>query len=349
MGGANTKAALIQFAEIEIITSFSHTEYFPFWEKTIREIPDMLKDIIKKLLEKNDHNFEDVDYFAVAITAELSDAFQTKKEGILTILDALSKVIDKNKLRFISNKSIFLNYIDALSEPHTIAAANWVSTALFLGHFVPECILIDAGSTTIDVIPIVDSVPVSIGKDDISRLINHELIYTGGLRATIPSITHHVPYKSKNVRISFEKFALISDVHRILNNISEEEYGNDTADNRSKSLEDCYARLSRVICMDFETISKKDLKLIAQFIYEKQIEIISKEIRSFMKILISRFTQFEKKPQFIITGLSSEFLIRKSLQSLGYQNINIYEEITPIHNKISSSACAVAGALIFQL
>ena len=107
-----------------------------------------------------------------------------------------------------------------------------------------------SGSTTIDIIPIFESIPIPKGKDDISRLTNHELIYTGGLRATIPSITHHVPYKGKKIRVSFEKFALISDVHRILNNILEEEYINDTADNRSKSLENCYARLSRVVCMD---------------------------------------------------------------------------------------------------
>ncbi len=37
------------------------------------------------------------------------------------------------------------------------------------------------------------------------------------------------------------------------------EYINDTKDNRSKSLENCYARLSRIICMDIETISKGEL------------------------------------------------------------------------------------------
>ncbi|MFX1236901.1 MAG: hydantoinase/oxoprolinase family protein, partial [Promethearchaeota archaeon] len=135
-----------------------------------------------------------------------------------------------------------------------------VSTALFLGQFEPQCILIDAGSTTVDIIPILDSVPVSKGKDDVSRMLNHELVYTGGLRATIPSITHFIPYKGKDVRISFEKFALIADIHRILGNISEKEYTIDTADNRSRSIEDCYARLARVICLDKDTISHDELR-----------------------------------------------------------------------------------------
>ncbi len=71
-----------------------------------------------------------------------------------------------------------------------------------------RCILIDGGSTTIDLIPILNSIPVAKGKDDVARMINHELIYTGGLRATIPSITHFVPYKGNLVRIFFEKFYL---------------------------------------------------------------------------------------------------------------------------------------------
>jgi len=309
----------------------------------------MLNNILVKLTEKNDYQLENINYFAITITAELSDAFQTKREGILTILDALGKVFEKDILKFISNKSTFLDYTNAKSEPYSIAAANWASTALFLGYFLPECILIDAGSTTIDIIPIIESKSASIGNDDISRLMNHELIYTGGLRATIPSITHHIPYKGKNIRVSFEKFALISDVHRILDNISEEEYINDTADNRSKTLQNCYARLSRVICMDIETLSKDDLNIIANYIYEKQLDIVSREIRAFMDKLIIRFNEFENNPKFIITGLSADFLIRKPLLSLGYQNISSYEEITNIPNKIGSSAFAVAGALYYQL
>ncbi len=349
IGGANTKAALLHLEDKKIKESYSYIEYFPFWEKTIQEIPEMLSRVIEHLFEKNNYNVENIDNIAVTITAELSDAFQTKKEGILIILNALEKVFDKEKMKFITNTCKFINYDMAKSNYSLIAAANWASSALFLGKFIPSCILIDAGSTTIDVIPILNSTPVPQGKDDISRLINHELIYTGGLRATIPSITHHVPYKGKNVRVSFEKFALVSDVHRILNNITEEEYINETADNRSKVLENCYARLSRVICMDIETISKEELDLIANFIYQKQLDIIIKEIRAFMENLTVKFKEFNDNPEFVITGLSSDYLIRKPLQNLGFINIINYQELTNIPDNINSSAFAVAGALYNQI
>jgi probable H4MPT-linked C1 transfer pathway protein len=333
----------------EIVQSFSYIEYFPFWEKTITEIPELLRRIVSKLVENNGFKLKSVDYIAVTITAELSDAFRTKREGVLIILNALEKVFTKTKLRFISNRGEFINFEQAQSEYTSIAAANWASTALFLGNFTSTCVLIDAGSTTIDIIPIYESLPVTKGKEDLSRLINHELIYTGGLRATIPSITHHVPYKGKMVRVSFEKFALISDVYRILNLISEEDYINDTADNRSKSLEDCYARLSRVICMDIETISIEELNIIANFIYEKHLNIITSEIKAFMSALMDRYNEFKRDPKFVVTGVSADFLIKIPLKNLGYQSVLSYEEITQIPDKISSSAFAVAGALNYQL
>lgn len=349
VGGANTKAALLHFKDDTLNESYSYIEYFPFWEKTIKDIPEMLLRVIDNLLESTNFNLEMVDNIAVTITAELSDAFKTKREGTLLILEALKKTVDKEKLSFITNRCQFISYEKAKINYHLIAGANWASTALFLGAIKPTCILIDAGSTTIDIIPILNSVAVPQGKNDISRLINHELVYTGGLRATIPSITHHVPYKGKNVRVSFEKFALISDVHRILKNITEEEYINDTADNRSKSIEDCYARLSRIICTDIETISKEDLDLIANFIYQKQLDIITREIRAFMDNLTLRFEEFIDNPQFVITGLSVNFLITKPLRDLGYINIISFEELTNIPDNISSSAFAVAGALYNQL
>ena len=348
IGGANTKAAIVIFNSEKILESYSYIEHFPFWEKTLDEIPQMLKRIINKLIIKIELKLEAIDSIAITITAELSDAFQTKKEGILTILEAFQRVFDKRKLFFITNRGDFIDFETARRNYRAIAGANWVSTALFLGNYIERCILIDAGSTTIDIIPILNSKPITKGKDDISRLIQHELVYTGGLRATIPSITHFVPYKETLVRIPFEKFALISDVHLILGNISEDEYINETADKRSKSMNDCYARLARIICMDLETISKEELDKIAKFIYSKQLETVKTEIKEFLNQLIKKNPDFSNDPLFIITGLAADFLIRKALKSLGYNNFKTYEQVTHISDKISSSALAVAGAFYFQ-
>ena len=165
------------FKDEEILKSFSYIEYFPFWVKTIADNPEMLSRIISNLIIKNGNNLELVDYISVAITAELSDAFQTKREGILTIIKALKQVFDEKKIFFINNENSFTDYKSAIANYLKIMAANLVSTSLFLGRFISTCVLIDAGSTTIDVIPILNSIPVAKGNDDVTRMVNHELLY----------------------------------------------------------------------------------------------------------------------------------------------------------------------------
>ena len=101
--------------------------------------------------------------------------------------------------------------------------------------------------------------------------------------------------------------------------------------------------------MDLESISTEELDLIAKFIYDKQIEIISTDLQVFMHKLAQRMPEFNQSSKFVITGLSAEFLIKKVLRKLGYNNIESYEQITNIPDHISSSAFAVAGAFYFQL
>jgi len=349
IGGANTKAALLKFKDKNLISSFSYIEYFPFWEKTKEHLKILFQRIISKIIVENRLNKNDIDHIAISMTAELSDAFQTKDEGVLSIINALTSVFNDKKLHFITLENEFVQLSRAYQNPYSLAAANWVSTTLYLGYFEPKCILIDAGSTTIDLIPIFKSLPDTKGKTDIERLKYHELIYTGGLRATIPSITHYVPFRGNNLRLSFEKFALISDVHRILHNISESEYINDTADNRSKSIEDSYARLSRIICADLNMISRNELDDIAIYIYNKQKELINEEIREFSQIHdLKKYIDNENNLKFIITGLSADFLIKPVLNDLDFNIIKKYEEITKIPDCISSSAYAVAGAFYFR-
>ncbi|MHA1670108.1 MAG: hydantoinase/oxoprolinase family protein [Promethearchaeota archaeon] len=349
IGGANTKAALLEADISNIIKTSSSIAYFPFWEKTLNDIPVMFSHITDALLTQYNLQLDEVKYFAITITCELSDAFQTKKEGINKTIDALTQIFPNNKLFFMSTDKIFISEKEARKNYLKVSASNWVSTALFLGKFNPNCILIDSGSTTIDIIPIKNEKPITKGKTDVDRLLHHELIYTGGLRATIPSITHEVPYKDKLIQISFEKFALVSDVHRILNNITESQYTTDTADNRTPSLEDCYSRLARIICADIDMLSIEDLRKIAEYIYEKQLSLIEVEIELFLNELEQREPDLVDKPKFIITGMSADYLIKPCLQKMGYNNIKSYEKLTKIYDKISSSAIAVAGALYYQI
>ena len=79
IGGANTKVALLQIENNNIHKSFSYIEYFPFWEKTLQDIPAMLVKVVEKLIIQNNLILRDITFISITITAELSDAFQTKR------------------------------------------------------------------------------------------------------------------------------------------------------------------------------------------------------------------------------------------------------------------------------
>ena len=67
IGGANTKAAIVKFRKSEILESFSVIEYFPFWEKTLNDIPTMIKRIVENLIIPNNLKLEDINFFSVTI------------------------------------------------------------------------------------------------------------------------------------------------------------------------------------------------------------------------------------------------------------------------------------------
>ena len=54
--------------------------------------------------------------------------------------------------------------------------------------------------------------------------------------------------------------------------------------------------------MDLESISIKDLDVIAQYIYDQQIKIVLKEILEFIKGLASKQPGFSRNPRFVLTG-----------------------------------------------
>ena len=65
--------------------------------------------------------------------------------------------------------------------PLKAAAANWIATAQIATLISDNCIFIDTGSTTTDIIPIKDGKECAIGRSDFERLATGELVYTGTL------------------------------------------------------------------------------------------------------------------------------------------------------------------------
>ena len=168
------------------------------------------------------------------MTGELADCFTTKAEGVQFILNALSVAADGRHTRVYLTNGKLVSLQIAIKQPLLAAASNWHALASFAGRYVPKGVglLIDIGSTTCDLIPLVDGQPVTIGKTDPNRMINGELIYTGVERSPVCAVAQLVPWRGRKCPTAHEVFATMWDVYLTLGDLPEEPKSTHTADRR---------------------------------------------------------------------------------------------------------------------
>jgi hypothetical protein len=310
VGGVNTKAVALYTDSRDAVDSYeARSVYFPIWQHSLSELPQLLAKVRDYLCKgKSPHSV------GVTMTAELSDAYQTKREGVTHILDSVEEAFPETGVWVVDVDANLVTLSEARKKPLRVAAANWAASAWMVGRYVRDCFLVDAGSTTTDIIPIVDGKPKTTGKTDTQRLISGELVYTGALRTTIPAIVSSIPVWGKNCRVSSEKFSLSADVHLILNNISEEEYSCETADGRGKTIEYSLARLARVVCADTDMLRRNEIYEIAQYIYKCQLS----QIKEALIQVAAKNTAIKRV---VVTGIGRNFLAGKAATEAGFRDI----------------------------
>src|SRR5687768_8249943 len=184
---------------------------------------------------------------AVTMTAELSQMFRTKREGVAFVLDAVSAAFPSADIRVFTTGGQFLSVNAARQEPIAVAAANWAATACLVAQRYRTALLIDVGTTTTDIIPIVDGDVVALGKTDPDRLASGELVYTGALRTPVETIVRDVPYRGGRAAVSAEGFALVGDAHLWRERLTAEDYTVATPDGRAANREFAGERLARMV------------------------------------------------------------------------------------------------------
>src|SRR6185436_19575645 len=126
----------------------------------------------------------------------------------------------------------FVDVAHAIDDPIAVAAANWVATAHVAAQTHPNVLLIDVGTTTTDIIPIVGGRVVAHGRTDPDRLASGELVYIGAVRTPVEAIASHVPIDGRTAGVSAEAFALAGDVHVWRGRLAPEDYSAATPDGR---------------------------------------------------------------------------------------------------------------------
>jgi probable H4MPT-linked C1 transfer pathway protein len=245
IGGANTKIASID-------THVAELHYIPMWKDT--SLLQKLNEIAQRLAPSK---------VGVVMTGELADCFSDKEQGIKFIIGAVDAAFP-NAL-YLNNRGKFIN---RNQDIRSLAAANWMASALVAGK-KDDCIFVDLGSTTTDLIPVKHGRPLA-GETDFKRLGRHELLYRGILRTNIAALVNRLELGSVQYRLSSEFFAQTADVHLLLGNIKPEDYTCDTPDGYGKTIAEAARRLARVVCADTSELDNAEIMDIAGQIYERQ-------------------------------------------------------------------------------
>jgi len=335
IGGANTKAAFIRTYKGFIRELKTAIEYFPVWKK-----PEKLSTVLSGLKKRVSGSVK-LDCVGVTMTAELSDAYRTKREGVNRILAHVSQAFPATPIFVLDVDATLKSIEEAQSAPLKVAAANWAATGWLVSQLIRNCVAIDVGSTSTSIIPVVDGHVSAVGKTDLEKLMNGELVYTGSLRTNIAAIVNSIPLRGGVVRVSSELFAQSGDVHLVLGNITEKEYTVETADGRGKTRTEAMARLARVVCADIEMLSEQEIVQVATYIHSKQVEHIAEGLSQVYNRIKPRT---KAKIKAVVTGLGKNFLSRKAAQLVGIEEIIDLNEL--LKNDIATVSTAVGVALM---
>lgn len=271
IGGVNVKAAWLAWEYGEAKTIQVASCPFEIWRAKDR-LPEVLRTVMTQLSVELPH------VMAVTMTAELSDVFVTKREGVLYVVDNVLATFPNRASYALDLSGKFVPLIEARTRPLDFAAANWLATALFAAKSHPNCLLIDVGSTTTDIIPIVDGQVMCQGRTDMDRLMSGELVYTGALRTHLAAIVQAVPVRGRTCPVSAEYFAISGDVHLILGHLRADDYVFPTPDGRPPTIESARQRLARLVCADAEMLSAAEIDEMARYIHHQQLGQISTAI-----------------------------------------------------------------------
>ncbi len=321
IGGANLKAAHSDGP--------CRSAAFPVWQQ-----PDRLAAALQELIG----DWLPCQGLAVTMTAELADCFETKSAGVDAVLNAVTEVADGLRVAVWQTVGEFVDVDVAREFPLLTAAANWHALATFVGRLAPigSALLIDIGSTTTDVIPIVDGLPNPTGRTDGDHLLSGELVYTGVRRTPLCAIAHSVPHRDGYAQLATELFATTLDVYLLTGDIPESPDDCDTANGRPATIEHAHDRIARMLCCDRTEVTLDEARQIADFLASVQQQRITGAIDRVLSTL-------PESPAAVILSGSGTFLADRIATSHPRLSTASHHHLAELFSpETAESACAFA-------
>ncbi|HSR02554.1 MAG TPA: hydantoinase/oxoprolinase family protein, partial [Methylophilaceae bacterium] len=291
IGGANLKAVLLG-EQGELL--YARQLACPLWlglDQLTESITSMLKLLGCAACSVN---------HAVTMTGELVDLFNNRQEGVVQIAQCASKHLGQDILFYQMSdhrqRKKFVSIDQVSSASSGIASANWHASASLVAKKQPFSLLVDVGSTTTDIISIINGLVISSNWTDAQRLQQDTLLYTGVVRTPVMAIARKIEVDGKTSNVAAEYFSTMADVFRLtgeLNNYSDIE---PTADGAAKTIDASAKRLARMVGYDFEEKPLEVWLALAHAFRNKQLSQIAcameKNLSSGMMIVGTGAGQF---------------------------------------------------------
>lgn len=256
VGGAHLKVARVDYSRVVAVRQIA----CPLWQGL---------DQLDAALREAGPLISGAEIFAITMTAELTEIFESRESGVLKILERLRECLS-GELRIYMGLKGFAAPQSAAGDPLSVASANFLATAALVARLRPEALLIDMGSTTTDII----ACDRPLGLSDAERMQTGELVYTGFTRTPVASVATRAPLAGQWQGLARDGFASMADVRRILGTLADDVDQHVTADGRGKTQGESLARFARGFGRDAEMRHLETWQVSAAYIEERQLRSI---------------------------------------------------------------------------
>jgi probable H4MPT-linked C1 transfer pathway protein len=211
---------------------------------------------------------------AVTMTGEMVDLFTDRAEGVRVLVDTLARQLGPDT-RFFAGAAGWLAPHACAECWRDVASANWLATAQWVASRVSEALLVDIGSTTTDIVPIVAGRVVARGCNDASRLVSGELVYQGVVRTPLCGVAHRIGFRGEQANVMNEWFATTADVYRLTGELWPSHDQHPSADDGPKTEAASRIRMARMIGRDVRDAEENEWREFAQTWRHEQIQVLA--------------------------------------------------------------------------
>ncbi|MDC9725290.1 MAG: hydantoinase/oxoprolinase family protein [Gammaproteobacteria bacterium] len=330
IGGAHVKVArcdqhgqLIQLIQVAC----------PLWQG-IEQLEQAIESIFAQLNNKDD-------VAAITMTGELVDIFSDRQAGVEGILTCLARYLHTDNTHVYAAELGWLSPDNAKENWQYVASRNWQASASHVAQHIPNGIFVDIGSTTSDIIPLLDGQAVPQKSDDFGRQTSRELLYTGAIRTPLIAISQTAPFNGISVSLAAELFATTGDVWCLLGELNPNSIQDTSADNQPWEVNACACRIARLLGTDANQAELKQWLQLAQWFAEQQSHLITDAILH----VISAHSKLPVDAPLIGAGVG-RFIVKFCAQRLNRPYLDFHTVIDSLTLEASDHAPAVAVALL---